>query len=86
MNGALALHLLETHTVAHIDKLASTLGGTVILKIGAQSDCLGEFGKFEMDLQLCLPCLKPKSRDNRRLALTFRNHSRFPLADAPGKS
>jgi len=33
MKGALALHLLETHTVVHIDKLASALGGTVILKV-----------------------------------------------------
>jgi hypothetical protein len=33
MKGALALHLLETHTVVHIDKLASAFGGTVILKV-----------------------------------------------------
>lgn len=34
MKGALALRLLESHTVAQIDKLASAFGGTVILKVG----------------------------------------------------
>lgn len=31
MKGALTLHLLEKYTVIHIEKLASTFGGTVIL-------------------------------------------------------
>jgi hypothetical protein len=34
MKGALALRLLESHTVAQIDKLASAFGGIVILKVG----------------------------------------------------
>jgi len=36
MNGALALHLLDSHTVTQIDKLASAFGGTVILRFGTQ--------------------------------------------------
>jgi hypothetical protein len=36
MKGALALTLLENHTVANIEKLASAFGGTVILKDGTQ--------------------------------------------------
>jgi hypothetical protein len=33
MKGALTLHLLEIYTVIHIEKLASTFGGTVILVV-----------------------------------------------------
>jgi hypothetical protein len=34
MKGALILNLLEKYTVVHIEKLASTFGGTVILMVG----------------------------------------------------
>jgi len=50
MKGALALYLLETHTVVHIDKLARTFGVTVILKGETQLACYVERARNELTI------------------------------------
>lgn len=73
MNGALALYLLEKYTVVHIEKLASTFGGTVILGVGLHQHWIEL--RDQRHLQLSLPCLKPESRYDCRLEQTVRHYS-----------